>query len=136
MADKTINESDRPFIVGYGSHGFTMLGMAGSFHGQGMTGSDRRQYDGITRVDPKGIRTLFEFCLSIRPIFELLYGTGHQEVILRFYLQGAAPVIAQADAKTYYFIQFITFVKCRFYKSCSRLRNKSLFKKFFKFIRI
>ena len=52
MADKTINESDRPFIVGYGSHGFTMLGMAGSFHGQGMTGSDRRQYDGITRVEP------------------------------------------------------------------------------------
>ena len=42
-------------------------------------------------------------------ICELLYGTGHQEVILRFYLQGAAPVIAQADAKTYYFIQFITF---------------------------
>ena len=65
--------------------------------------------DGIARVDPQGIRTLFEFCLSIRPICELLYGTGHQEVILRFYLQGAAPVIAQADAKTYYFIQFITF---------------------------
>ena len=65
--------------------------------------------DGIARVDPQGIRTLFEFCLSIRPICELLYDTGHQEVILRFYLQGAAPVIAQADAKTYYFIQFITF---------------------------
>lgn len=71
--------------------------------------SAERGGDGIARVDPEGIRTLFEFCLSIRPIFELLYGAGHQEVILRFYLQGAAPVIAQADAKTYYFIQFITF---------------------------
>lgn len=71
--------------------------------------SAERGGDGIARVDPQGIRTLFEFCLSIRPICELLYDTGHQEVILRFYLQGAAPVIAQADAKTYYFIQFITF---------------------------
>ena len=63
--------------------------------------SAERGGDGIARVDPQGIRTLFEFCLSIRPICELLYDTGHQEVILRFYLQGAAPVIAQADAKTY-----------------------------------
>lgn len=69
----------------------------------------QRGNDGISRVNPEGIKALFEFCLSIRPIFDLLYASGHQDVILDFYLQSAAPVIAQADAKTYYFIQFITF---------------------------
>lgn len=71
--------------------------------------STQRGGDGIARVRPEDIQALFEFCLSIRPVFDLLYASGHQDVILRFYLQGAAPVIAQADAKTYYFIQFVTF---------------------------
>lgn len=71
--------------------------------------STQRGGDGIARARPEDIQALFEFCLSIRPVFDLLYASGHQDVILRFYLQGAAPVIAQADAKTYYFIQFVTF---------------------------
>lgn len=52
MTTNPISESDRPFIVGYGPHGFSMLGMAGSFYGLGMTGSDLRNYDCITRVEP------------------------------------------------------------------------------------
>lgn len=52
MTDKMANEADSPFIVGYGPRGFTMLGMAGSFHGLGMIGSDLRQYEGITRTEP------------------------------------------------------------------------------------
>ncbi len=52
MADKTSNESDSRFIVGYGPDGFSMLGMAGSFYGQGMTGSDLRQYECITHTEP------------------------------------------------------------------------------------
>jgi len=52
MTSSPISESDRPFIVGYGPHGFTMLGMAGSFFGQGMVGSDLRHYDCITRTEP------------------------------------------------------------------------------------
>lgn len=71
--------------------------------------SEERGGDGISQVSPEGIQLLFEFCLSIRPIFDLLYDAGHQDVILSFYLQGAAPVIDQANANTYYFIQFITF---------------------------
>ena len=62
--------------------------------------SAQRGGDGIARVRPEDIQALFEFCLSIRPVFDLLYASGHQDVILRFYLQ---------DARTYYFIQFITF---------------------------
>ncbi len=71
--------------------------------------SQERGGDGIAQVSRESIQSLFEFCLSIRPVFELLYATGHQDVILDFYLQGAAPIIAQADASTHYFIQFITF---------------------------
>lgn len=52
MTSKMISESDRPFIVGYGPHGFTMLGVAGSFVGLGMIGSDLRHYDCITRIEP------------------------------------------------------------------------------------
>lgn len=52
MSVKPNHEQDRLFIVGHGPGGFTMLGMAGSFSGQGMTGSDRRQYDCITSAEP------------------------------------------------------------------------------------
>lgn len=56
-----------------------------------------------------GIRLFFEFCLSIRPICDLLYSADRQYVILNFYLQEAASIVANADAKTHYFIQFITY---------------------------
>lgn len=55
-----------------------------------------------------GIRLFFEFCLSTRPICDLLYSADRQYVILNFYLQEAASIVANADAKTHYFIQFIT----------------------------
>ena len=56
-----------------------------------------------------GIRLFFEFCLSTRPICDLLYSADRQYVILNFYLQEAASIVANADAKTHYFIQFITY---------------------------
>lgn len=56
-----------------------------------------------------GIRLFFEFCLSIRPICDLLYSADRQYVILNFYLQEAASIVANVDAKTHYFIQFITY---------------------------
>ena len=56
-----------------------------------------------------GIRLFFEFCLSARPICDLLYSADRQYVILNFYLQEAASIVANADAKTHYFIQFITY---------------------------
>ena len=46
---------------------------------------------------------------STRPICDLLYSADRQYVILNFYLQEAASIVANADAKTHYFIQFITY---------------------------
>ena len=63
---------------------------------------------GISRWDdPNEINAQLK-ALTSQPIWEVS-DDYYQDVILRFYLQGAAPVIAQADAKTYYFIQFVTF---------------------------
>ena len=41
--------------------------------------------------------------------YDLLYSADRQYVILNFYLQEAASIVANADAKTHYFIQFITY---------------------------
>ena len=38
----------------------------------------------------------FEFCLSTRPICDLLYSADRQYVILNFYLQEAASIVANA----------------------------------------
>ena len=58
---------------------------------------------------PEETKLYFEFCLSIRPISDLLYATGHQHVILDAYLQIIVPVIEGADAKTYYLVQFLAY---------------------------
>lgn len=44
--------SDEKFIVGHTANGFSMLGYAGTYDGDRMTGADLRGYDAIVRVEP------------------------------------------------------------------------------------
>lgn len=47
-------------------------------------------------------RMFFEFCLSVRPISDLLYQAGHQNVILDAYLQILTPEQQTEDVDAYY----------------------------------
>ena len=48
-------------------------------------------------------------CIRDSPICDLLYSADRHYVILNFYFQEAASIVANADAKTHYFSQFITY---------------------------
>ena len=71
--------------------------------------TEEHQAEHIVSGSPEETKLYFEFCLSIRPISDLLYATGHQHVILDAYLQIIVPVIEGADAKTYYLVQFLAY---------------------------
>lgn len=71
--------------------------------------TEEHQTEHIVSSSPEETKLYFEFCLSIRPISDLLYATGHQHVILDAYLQIIVPVIEGADAKTYYLVQFLAY---------------------------
>lgn len=68
-----------------------------------------RRADEIRCDARESIRLLFEFCLSVKSVLDLLYSANHQNVILSFYLQSAAPTIARSGTETYYFARFITY---------------------------
>lgn len=70
---------------------------------------NERRGDEISLDTREGIKLIFEFCLSVKPVLDLLYSANHQNVILSFYLQSAIPTVAKPDTETYYFVRFITY---------------------------
>ena len=54
-------------------------------------------------------RMFFQFSLSLRPINDLLYAAGHQNVLLEAYMQILDPSRQQSNIKTYYLNNFLAY---------------------------
>lgn len=70
---------------------------------------EEHQADSIVSGSPEETKLFFKFCLSLRPVNNLLYSTGHQNVILEAYLQIINSSNSYDDAKRYYLVHFITY---------------------------
>lgn len=62
--------------------------------------------------EPDGLeetQLFFAFCLSVRPINDRLYQTGHQNVLMDAYIQIMALPQQQGDVKAYYLNRFLSY---------------------------
>lgn len=70
---------------------------------------EEHQVAHIASGSPEETKLFFEFCLSLRPVNDLLYAAGHQNVILEAYLQIINSSDSYDDAKHYYLVHFVTY---------------------------